>query len=42
MKFYGILLSGPSYDMSCRFFFKPALSNKCINTTFIIKTPEKS
>ena len=26
-----------SYVMSGRFFLKPALSNKCINTTFINK-----
>ena len=38
--YYGILrysLVG-SYVMSGLFFLKPALSNKCINTTFISKT----
>ena len=36
---YRILLySLVSYVMSGRFFLKPALSNICINTTFIGKT----
>ena len=40
--YYGILrYSLVSYVMSGRFFLKPALSNKCINTTLLVKRDKK-